>query len=211
MIIGRKSFIWCIIIILLTTSISVLYLRYTSPLYEVNAQIMIKQVNTSSSLGLSNGVNSADLMDQNELQKNIQIMKSNVILDRVIDILPLSISYFNKGQVIIEERYKTSPFEISPTITDPLAYDIPIYFVFKSAREFEINYKIAKKKFLFKGKFNQNTITPHLNFIARLTTSDFKNNPDIYLKSNYYFILNSRDNLTKDIRQRIRIELFAPG
>lgn len=155
MIIARKSLIWCILIVLLTTSTSILYLRYTSPLYEVTAQIMIKQVNTSSSLGISSGVSSADQMDQNELQKNIQIMKSNVILDRVIDILPLSISYFNIGQVLVEERYKTSPFEIQPVIIEPLAYDIPIYFIFKSSRDFEVNYRIAKTKFSFKGKFNQ--------------------------------------------------------
>ena len=144
MIIARKSLIWCILIVLLTTSSSILYLRYTSPLYEVTAQIMIKQVNTSSSLGISSGVNSADELDQIELQKNIQIMKSNVILDRIVDILPLSVSYFNIGQVLLEERYKTSPFEIIPSFIDPNVYDIPIYFIFKSRREFIVEYKISR-------------------------------------------------------------------
>ncbi|MBK9730780.1 MAG: hypothetical protein IPO83_05780 [Chitinophagaceae bacterium] len=33
----RKSFIWCVIILLFTTSAALIYLRYTLPTYEVNA------------------------------------------------------------------------------------------------------------------------------------------------------------------------------
>ena len=192
MIIARKSLIWCVLIILLTMSSSLLYLRYTMPMFEVSASLMIKQENTSVDLGLGTGQISENQMDQIEMQKNIQIMKSNVILDRVIDLLPLQISYYNLGQILVEERYKTSPFEIIPTVTDQLAYDNPIFFTIKTARDFEIEYRIAKQKFNFKGQFNQKTITPHFNFVAKLTTTDFRRNSDIYLNSNYYFQINSR-------------------
>ena len=101
MIISRKSLIWCILIVLLSTSTSILYLRYTTPLYEVSAQIMVKQENTSNSLGISSGLSNVNQMDQMELQKNIQIMKSNVIIDRVIENLPLMVSYYNVGQVLL--------------------------------------------------------------------------------------------------------------
>ena len=210
MIISRKSLIWCILIVLLTTSSSILYLRYTTPLYEVLAQIMIKQENTSSSLGISSDLNSGNQMDQLELQKNIQIMKSNVILERVIEKLPLSISYFNVGQVLLEERYKTSPFEINASVISSNIYDIPIYFIFLSYRDYKIEYKISKTKYSFVGKFKQKCITPHFNFVAKMTNEISNKIPDIYLNSKYYFTINSKDNLLKGLRGKIRIELYPP-
>ncbi|HAP01403.1 MAG TPA: hypothetical protein DCQ93_05695, partial [Bacteroidetes bacterium] len=210
MIIARKSLIWCVLIVLLTMSSSLLYLRYTQPMFEVGGTLMIKQENTSTDLGIGSASN--NVLDQDQLQKNIQIMRSNVILDRVIDNLPLEVSYFNLGQILVEERYKSSPFEVTPVIKNSELYDFPIFFYFKSARDYQIEYKIDKTKFTFNGKFNQKLSTPDIELTAHLAAaSDFKKHPEVYLEGQYYFIVNSRANLQKDFRARIRIENFPPS
>src|SRR5215831_2961168 len=74
MIMIRKSLIWCILIMLVSVSASLLYLRYTLPTYEVNAALIVKPTNTAQALNIEGfqGKNS-DL----DIQKDIQLMKSN--------------------------------------------------------------------------------------------------------------------------------------
>ena len=110
LIITRKSFIWCVLIILLTMSSSLLFLRYSTPMYEVGATLMAKPENTSTAIGL--GSNVIEGGANFDIQRNIQVMKSNIILDRVLDNLPLLVSYYNSGQILVEEKYRNSYYEI---------------------------------------------------------------------------------------------------
>src|SRR5687767_14218879 len=99
LIITRKSFIWCVLIVLLTMSTSLLYLRYTAPLYEVGSALMVKPENTSAAIGFKE----EDLFGKTnaqDLQRDIQVMKPNIIMDRVLDKQPLLVSYYNSGQIL---------------------------------------------------------------------------------------------------------------
>src|SRR4249920_1977280 len=98
MIMIRKSLFWCILIMLVTISVSLLYLRYTLPTYEVNGALIVKPNNTAQALNIESGL----LQGKNsnlDIEKDIQLMKSSVILDHVIDSLQLQVSYYLAGNI----------------------------------------------------------------------------------------------------------------
>ncbi len=209
-IITKKSFIWCVLIILITMSSSLLYLRYTPPLYEVGSTLMIKPENTSKAIGLDNlGL---DVSRRNEdLQRDIQVMKSNLIMDRVIDRLPLLTSYFNAGQILIEEKYKNAPFEILPIVKNNVIYDMPINFEFINAKTFKISYRIGQQKYIYTGAFNKKINTPHFDFTANTSRSNTSTNIEALKSGKFFFVINNRQTVAKRIRDIIRISPYTPS
>lgn len=209
-IITKKSLIWCILIILITMSSSLLYLRYTPPLYEVGSTLMIKPENTSKAIGLDN-LGFEVSRGNADLQRDIQVMKSNLIMDRVLDKLPLLVSYFNAGQILIEEKYKSSPFEILPIVKNNVIYDQPINFEFLNTKTFKISYRIGQQKFIYSGAFGKKIITPHFDFTANADAEVLRANLESLKNGKFYFIINNRQTVAKRIRDVIRINPFTPS
>ena len=196
-----KVFYGPIIIVLFTMSSSLLYLRYTQPLFEANAVLLVKAENTSSEIGMGGLANS---LAQDDYQKDIQFMKSAIVLDKLVDNLPLQVSYFNSGQILVEERYKDSPFEIKPDLIDPVMYGVPIYLNVYNKKAFEFNYTLHKKTFSYKGYFKRKAVTPYLTFTANLTTVTYNRSPHSF-SNQYYFILNSKNQVEGIIRERLKV------
>src|SRR5580765_7583680 len=74
----RKSLLWCLLILLITTSAAFIYLRYTPPTYEVSASLIVKPINTAQALNIENNNNLFQSKNSNiDIEKDIQIMKSN--------------------------------------------------------------------------------------------------------------------------------------
>lgn len=209
-IISKKSFIWCVLIILLTMSSSLLYLRYTPPLYEVGSVLMIKPENTSKAIGLDN-MGFEVSRGNADLQRDIQVMKSNLIMDRVLDKLPLLVSYYNAGQILVEEKYKSSPFEILPIVKSQAIYDMPINFEFINTKTYKISYRIGQQKLIFNGAFGKKIITPHFDFTANADIDNLKSNLEQFRNGKFYFVINNRQTVAKKIRDVIRINPFSPS
>lgn len=209
-IITKKSFIWCVLIVLITMSSSLLYLRYTPPLYEVGSTLMIKPENTSKAIGLDNmGLEVS--RGNADLQRDIQVMKSNIIMDRVLDKLPLLVSYFNAGQILIEEKYKSSPFEIQPIVKNSAIYDLPVNFEFVNTKTFKISYRIGQQKFIYSGVYGKKINTAHFDFTASADYDVLKNNMESLRNGKFYFVINNRQTVAKRIRDVIRINPFTPS
>ncbi len=209
-IITKKSFIWCVLIVLITMSSSLLYLRYTPPLFEVGSTLMIKPENTSKAIGLDYA--GLEVSRGNaDLQRDIQVMKSNLIMDRVLDKLPLLVSYYNAGQILIEEKYKSSPFEILPIIKNTSIYDLPINFEFVNAKSFKISYRIGQQKYIYTGSFGRKVVTPHFDFTANADLDVVKANLISFKAGKFYFVVNNRQTVAKRIRDVIRINPFTPS
>src|SRR5882672_3024406 len=138
MIMIRKSLLWCILIMLVTVSVSLLYLRYTLPTYEVNAALIVKPTNTAQALNIEGGLFQAKNSNL-DIEKDIQLMKSNVILDGVIDSLDLLVSYYLSGKFLNEELYPNHPFRIHVENIDDKITDQPIRFRFISGQKFQLD------------------------------------------------------------------------
>lgn len=110
LVVFKRSFIAMALIFLITMSGVFLFIRYAKPIYESNALIKLENGNRTNSLGLSkNGIEE----DGSSLAGELEIIRSPVVRDKVIADLNLGISYFVYGNILFEERFGNSPYEVS--------------------------------------------------------------------------------------------------
>ncbi|QDO93708.1 polysaccharide biosynthesis tyrosine autokinase [Formosa sediminum] len=96
-----KWFVLCLILGVLGAFI---YLRYTPEVYQSSARIKI--LNESKGLELSSKGGGALFSDSKSLENEIQIIKSNRLLAKVVDSLDLHIRYFIEGQFTSKEQWQ---------------------------------------------------------------------------------------------------------
>ena len=105
---------WFVLSVLFLVTIAFAYLRYSNPVYSIDASILIKDNKKSgispdlaafADLGILGG-------SANNPENEIEILKSRKIIGTVVDSLNLKVSYFLNGRIRNREIYNESPFEL---------------------------------------------------------------------------------------------------
>src|SRR5580704_5176320 len=108
----RKSIIWFLLILIVCVSVSVIYLRYAPRIYQASTTLMLKEEKTTQILGIKDLLKEQD--HQTEITREIQLIKSDLFVERIVNNLPLQIGYFREGKTkfVANELYTSSPFQI---------------------------------------------------------------------------------------------------
>lgn len=105
---------WFVACVLLCLAGAWLYLRYTAPVYNVSASVIIKDNDKSS----KSGTGMADLEDLgfyssiSNFDNEVEILHSRTLIRKVVEELDLYISYAAKGRFQDVELYKNSPVKV---------------------------------------------------------------------------------------------------
>ena len=105
---------WFVACILICMAGAWLYLRYTAPVYNVSASVIIKDNDKSS----KSGTGMADLEDLgfyssiSNFDNEVEILQSRTLIRKVVEELDLYISYAAKGRFQDVELYKNSPVKV---------------------------------------------------------------------------------------------------
>ena len=103
-----------ILIIISSGLLGYLYLRYTKPVYEGRSLIQLQLKSSSSLLGLGeNGSGVNDGVDVINLSTELSLIRSDVVIEELIDSLGLTHRFFTQGELLNDERYQSSPFRIN--------------------------------------------------------------------------------------------------
>ena len=130
----RKNFYLVIIILCVALVGSYLYLRYTAPVYEARTIIQLSNKDNAKQI-----LNVNQFYEDNTILAEIELMKSKLLVTRVVNQLPLSISYFEKGKVLTDQRYPTSSFVVELiAIRDSSIMDTPIFVHFNKDNTFQL-------------------------------------------------------------------------
>ena len=118
---------WFVLGLFLAVMGAFLYLRYTAPQYSSKAVILIKEnknggisaeMKAFEDLGILGGAT-------NNIDNEIEIIKSRKIIGSVLKKLNFTVSYFSKGRIIESELYsKTSPILLDFINKDSLFYEL---------------------------------------------------------------------------------------
>lgn len=171
-----KLILACVIIAL---AIAFLKIRYSTPLFQANATIKLKEDENSRSLAeissLQNGILSSDFPN---VIDEIEVIKSRAIITEVARDLKLNIRYFVNGKVKQIETYSNPPVSLSFFVSDSIVENISksLFIRIISPQEFILS-KVNTNKFL---EFGDGETTTH-NFGERVTSSfgDFILTPNI--------------------------------
>jgi capsular exopolysaccharide synthesis family protein len=185
----QKNILWFILIISISITGVVLFLRYTTPIYEANLSFQVGSENTANQLlGVGN------FQQQNSYAKDIEVLKSRLLFKRALQRIPLHISYYNQGKILNNELYKTSPINVDFSIKDSTILGTPFYIKTINDTYFELyqnetllgEYQANKTISLPKVDLTINIIGETSNSLKKITSS------------NLFFILNDISTLTNN-------------
>ncbi|MEL6835036.1 MAG: polysaccharide biosynthesis tyrosine autokinase [Bacteroidota bacterium] len=106
-----RNWYWVLLCVGISFLAARMYLRYTIPVYQANSKILIKQ-DAGSGGGLSEEAVLQELgvlKSSNNLNNEIQILKSRTLMAQVVSELGLNVQYYGVGRVKTTELYHGSP------------------------------------------------------------------------------------------------------
>ncbi|PJB15726.1 MAG: hypothetical protein CO118_02405 [Flavobacteriales bacterium CG_4_9_14_3_um_filter_32_8] len=190
-------------IILACAVISFIYLRYTIPLYQSQLVLQVGSKNTADQV-----LKVDNFQEQEDVAKDVELLKSKFLLKRSLLKLPLEVSYFNKGKFLTFELYKNSPLDVNYDIKDSSIIGLPFYIELTQNDKFKL---FENETFL--GEFINNQD-------IKLSKVDFKISIDGYeeLKksqsdikgTSIFFTINDIENLTNNYISKLNVFPLNP-
>jgi tyrosine-protein kinase Etk/Wzc len=196
----KKNLLTMIIIIAITVSASFLYLRYTPPIYQSESILKLNLKKEARVLGLIGTDNDQDI---NQLSGEIELLRSPLLLKRVIENSNLRVSYFTYGQIMDSERYQNSPFRIDIRQISQSLYDRVFDLNILDENKFEIKYLSNGNEVKKTFNFGTEIKVENLNFFVN-KTDDFNKTQD---SKSFYFIVNSDQALIRYLSQNLTAEI----
>lgn len=114
-----RNWKWFLLSIGICLILGFVYLRYQAPVYEVSATILIKDDSKGAVASeLSAFEDLGILKNGNNIDNDVEILRSRSLMTRVVKELKLNTSYFSYGRPIEHERYSNTPVLIGHTAKD---------------------------------------------------------------------------------------------
>ncbi len=190
-----KNIFWVLLIFIVFNLAAYLYIRYTKDIYEAESQIKLEIKSEANDFGITKLIEDQNL---NLIAGEIELIQSNLFLERVIDSLDLAISYYSLGEVLNYELYRSSPFAIIPQEVSSQYYNVNHLIEPLDERTFEITLVDGE---VLKGEFNKALIKEGFKIIVKkLPEFDFTSD------NTYSFVLNSHDVLQSYFTERLSVE-----
>lgn len=200
--VARKNIAWIVLFFIISFLMAFLYLRYTYPIYEAKSIIQIGLADKSSRILLG------DVKPiKSDLPSKIELLRSPTFLSRVMDQLPLDVSYYQIGSVLNYEMYRTSPFEIEYRNPINELYNVPVYVSFTDENNVTISVNLNNKETQYRLKTSKWERVPILDSI-RLNVRNYEKIRSDMLGINenpYYVVFNKRENLVRMYSSNIDI------
>ena len=105
---------WFVACTLLCIAGAWLYLRYTPPVYNISASVIIKDndKNSKASSGMADLEDLGFYSSINNFDNEMEILQSRTLIKKVVEELDLYISYATKSSFHDIELYKSSPVKV---------------------------------------------------------------------------------------------------
>lgn len=136
---------WFVACILLCMAGAWLYLRYTPPVYNISASVIIKDndKNSKASSGMADLEDLGFYSSINNFDNEVEILQSRTLIKKVVEELDLYISYAAKSSFHDIELYKSSPVKVWITPEEAQKLPAPAYINLTLQPDNKLNVKIT--------------------------------------------------------------------
>ncbi|GAB3884770.1 GumC family protein [Spirosoma agri] len=191
---------WFVLSIGLTLGAAYWYLRYTTPIYQVNAVLLIKNQPKSSAEDILKEV---EATQGNKIVENeIELLKSRSLMLRVVDDLNLTVGYFKQGDVRSDEEiYGTSPIWVYSGKLTSAAYEGPVFIKILNKQQYELQDQDGQPKGRY--AFSQNVNNEYGRFRVFFNDSLYHNDNNL-IKVAFY----DRESVAQRYKSAIKVELL---
>lgn len=202
--IARKNIFWLLLFVLIAFVAAYVYVRYTPPVYESNTIVQIKQENNMSKV-----LELDKLQEMQDISGEIELLRSKVILRKVLAKLPLQVAYYNQGTVLQYELYKSSPYQVDVISFDSSFTNIPVFIEFENEKQFTLEYKYGGKEYTFKGETGKSLTVEHFNIVITVTDFGSIEKQQNAVKQNaQFFKFNNIEDLTNQYVKNLDVKLL---
>jgi len=114
--------------------VAYIYIRYTNPIWEIKAKILVSE--QKKSISADDIAEKMDMFGEKKVVENeIEIIKSLPIFNQVVNNLHLNTSITRKGHVADWELYKNAPVDIIAVTPDSIKKPMKLYFSLDKSRK----------------------------------------------------------------------------
>lgn len=212
-----KLFISCLIVVL---GLAFLINRYSIPVYEISSSLLIKE-DSKQGGGMNDFLNSSLLGKNQNFQNELWVLQSAPVVQKTVQNLDLSVSYYLKDGFQYKEIYNDAPFRVllSPNHAQPL--NVRFHLTFLNGNNIQLKAEADEVSFYnySSGLYvNQKTDwsfqrearigklieTPDISLIIEVDST--RKIPDKY-KSSYNFILKDINALANGYKKSFKFEV----
>ena len=169
-------------------------------MYRSSAKIQIIEEDKVGDVLGGNGQNTIN--DNQILQKEVELLKSDVLFNNVISRLNLETSIYAEGEILTQDLYRSAPFEIIIyNLKDSNIIDKRIDLKFISNKiQLSINEKII-------GAIPLNQHLDNKYFDLYVRGINKKNIPELLSENKVYFTINNTKSLAKELKSYLSISI----
>ena len=194
---------WIIIMTLIGFGIGAfLYLRYTPKMYQTSATVQINIKDQPDEF-----LDIYSYQQQTNINSEVELMKSQKILNSCIDNLNVTLQYYSEGDILTRDLYNRSPFEFKQfKLKNSNLTSTPLYISYDN-NYFSITNKT--KTIVYASYIQQNKFFSNDNFSGKLMISgsieSFEGSLADY---NYFFKVPVKNQLRNEIAQNLEINIL---
>ncbi|MCA0230346.1 MAG: polysaccharide biosynthesis tyrosine autokinase [Bacteroidetes bacterium] len=198
---------WFVLALVVALGGAFFYLQYTVPIYKVSASILIKDEKKGMGSG-NEMLKELDLFNGNKIVENeMEVLKSRTLMEKVIDGLNLTVSYYEEGAFRDTELFQKSPITLNYTQLQEIAYEEPLYVRIVDAQHYELlskeqqvlgNYLFTQPVSSAYGRFRVFLVQPKMATKGRLIKIKFSSRNllvENYLKNLQIELVNLKSTL----------------
>ena len=187
---------WILAIFFVCNVAAYLTTRWTKDIFESASELKLDIKRDATELGMKEF---AQDPNRDVVSGEIEQIKSRLFLSKIIDSLNLTIGYFSEGNVLINELYTQTPFEVKLLKASRDIQDIPIYFTPLELNSFEL--KVGSKGQKITANYGTQISLSGSEFIVINTTKLTEKDAN-----DYYFVINSRERLVSYLSKNTLVE-----
>jgi len=164
----KRYWWWPVLFVAVFISLSYFYLRYTKPTYESTLVIQIDNEDNAREIIDIENINSK----QNDISSEVELMRSQLMFEKAIQRINYNVSLYSKGQVLIEEKYNSSTFNVLPfSLKDSLMVGLPIFVAFDGST-ISLSYTHLGKRNEVKGKLDEHIENQHFDLVVKSSNAE---------------------------------------
>lgn len=142
---------WFVACTLLCIAGAWLYLRYTPPVYNISAYVIIKDndKNSKASSGMADLEDLGFYSSINNFDNEVEILQSRTLIKKVVEELDLYISYATKSSFHDIELYKSSPVKvwITPEEAQKLPAPARLHLTLQPGNKLNVKLRIGEEEY----------------------------------------------------------------
>ncbi len=194
----RRKLLWFVVILILTNTLAYLVIRWTKPVFESSSLLRLDVAKPTNLFDMTPFEDN----QANLLASEMELIRSKLFLNKVIEEMNLDISYYAVGEMLVDEKFGSTPLVADIEYMGPTLIDLPIFIDILDKETYRARIGERPDNSDPVQRFGEKIEWDNLRFTLYATVFYEKYLPT----SSYYFVKNSRDALLTYLSNNLSVD-----